>query len=112
MTSPDGAPKQTLDALIDQYRAELDEHPDDADSHYNIGLALMCEGRTDEAIESFENARRLAPEFGETYRLLAILHARRGRHDRATEILDELLQREPGNARASALRDRLRRGQG
>jgi len=37
--------------------------PDDADSHFNLGIALARSGRIDDAITQFSEALRVRPDF-------------------------------------------------
>ena len=44
------------DHAIEAYRTYLREYPDDRDGWYNLGNVLRAEGRTEEAIEAYENS--------------------------------------------------------
>ena len=49
-------------AALDLYRDLLDIHPDNAQTHSNVGATLYYLGRGEEALQSFERALSLAPE--------------------------------------------------
>ena len=44
-----------------EYHRALDLSPNDAFAHYGLGLWLLCQGRTDEALSWVERARQLDP---------------------------------------------------
>ncbi|MEX2456872.1 MAG: tetratricopeptide repeat protein [Balneolaceae bacterium] len=44
------------------YQAAIEENPDDARLHFNLGNALSKMGMTDEAMESFENFKSLSED--------------------------------------------------
>ncbi len=58
---------------IGLYRELLLGVPGDADAHLSIGHALKTLGRTPEAIESYREAARCRPDFGDAYWSLANL---------------------------------------
>lgn len=66
--------QQSIDTLADVVRRA----PDNADAHYNYGLALLNAGRYDDAARAFEEALRLRPNFPEAAAQLH-LAARAGR---------------------------------
>jgi tetratricopeptide (TPR) repeat protein len=47
-----------LGAIV-EFRQVTEEEPENADAHYNLGMALQERERTDEAIESLNTARDL-----------------------------------------------------
>ena len=80
------------------YEAALEKTPNDADAHYDYGLALLALGRPLEARESFAVAHDIEPE-NEAY-LAGLVDAlvEGGRDDRALELLEGLAndELEPG----------------
>jgi tetratricopeptide (TPR) repeat protein len=65
---------------------ELD--PTGPTSNANYGLALILEGRTEEAIHLLERTLELAPDFPFALRNLAMIHHRRGDSRQAAELYD------------------------
>ncbi|WOB07950.1 tetratricopeptide repeat protein [Piscinibacter gummiphilus] len=63
--------------------------PDNADLHFNRGIALEDQQRHDEAIAAYERALTLRPELADAHYNLACLHERTGRPHRALRHLNE-----------------------
>jgi serine/threonine-protein kinase len=57
----------------------VEDKPDDASAHLNLGLALYLQGKTDEAIAPFREAIRLKPDFDRAYGYLGFALRRQGR---------------------------------
>ena len=53
-------------------RAFLALHPENAETHNRLGVALASQGRTDEALEQFRAAVRLDPDARQARENLAI----------------------------------------
>jgi Tfp pilus assembly protein PilF len=51
-----------LDEATDHLPAALRIDPRSAEAHRSVAEVLMCDGRSDEAEEQFQEARRLRPE--------------------------------------------------
>jgi Flp pilus assembly protein TadD len=51
-----------LDGAIAAHRTALRLKPDDAEAHYNLGVALRAQGRRREAAREFREYLRLAPD--------------------------------------------------
>jgi protein O-GlcNAc transferase len=45
----------------------VEDNPDDALAHCNLGLALQVQGKSDEGIAAFREAIRLKPDFDEVH---------------------------------------------
>ena len=50
-----------------EYRDAIRLKPDLANAHAGLGLALLSQGRLDEAIAACRKATRLAPEYAEAH---------------------------------------------
>lgn len=65
----------------------LQDDPDDYMLHYGLGMEYLRAERLSEAVESFEQAIRLQPDYSVAYRELARSLLRLNRPDRARPIL-------------------------
>lgn len=73
-------------------RAGLAQLPDAAIGHYHLGRVLLEEGKTDEAIASFERAASVNPTFEPAYLALGSIYESRHERDRAVAVLKKYLQ--------------------
>jgi tetratricopeptide (TPR) repeat protein len=64
---------------IDAFRASLQQAPESAQTHNNLGIALGIQGRLDDAIKHFEEALRIQPGFADAERNLATAREARDR---------------------------------
>lgn len=51
-----------LDGAISQFRAAINAAPDYAPAHYELGLALLQQGKKEEASQEFQKAASLDPK--------------------------------------------------
>src|SRR5207249_5671795 len=58
---------KSWDEAIATYRKALDLEPDDALTHYNLGLALKYKGDARQAAEEFEAVLRLKPKWADAH---------------------------------------------
>jgi Flp pilus assembly protein TadD len=69
-------------------------------AHNNLGLALAAEGKLPEAIQHFEQARQLKPDYAEAYNNLGFALATEGELPEATQDFEKALQLKPDYAEA------------
>jgi tetratricopeptide (TPR) repeat protein len=67
----------------------------------NLGV-LYLRTRPEEAIHSFEESIRVAPEYDQAYLNLARVYAIQGKREKARQVLLELLKQHPDHAQAKA----------
>jgi tetratricopeptide (TPR) repeat protein len=67
-----------FEKAVEKFRAALRLGPNDAEIFYNFGLCLQQQGRSQQAIEAYQNTLRINPQ-----------------HVRASQALRELLRSEP-----------------
>jgi tetratricopeptide (TPR) repeat protein len=83
-------------------RAELETsirlRPNNPDAINNLGAVLLRMGLTQEALERFEECRRIAPDFDRAAINSALVYNRAGQRNRARQVLEEYLARHPDNA--------------
>ena len=75
-----------------ELESRLAQNPNDADAHYELGLALAMKGDVDSALTHLERATHLAPEVlkcGNAYRMMAIKFRQ---IDRAIKFLDKAVE--------------------
>jgi Flp pilus assembly protein TadD len=75
---------------------------DSAAAHVRVGITLLEQGRVDEAVRSFLEARRLAPGDAETHYHLGLAYARQGRFAEASAALADAIRIHPDHANAYA----------
>jgi tetratricopeptide (TPR) repeat protein len=67
-----------------------------AAEHFEKGFEYFKQGKWDEAIAEFQEAIRLAPDFGAAYEGLGYSYFRKGEYEQAIQALERYLQLEPG----------------
>jgi protein O-mannosyl-transferase len=67
-------------------------------AHNNLGLALMAEGRTDEAVRHYQKAIEIYPGFAGAHNNLGIALMKRGQPDEAVAQYRSAIDLEPGDA--------------
>ena len=72
--------------------------------HYNEGARLLNEGDVESAAVKFDAALAESPDLHEAYEIAAAVNYRVENYDRAVELADNILGREPDNERALAVR--------
>ena len=87
-------PRQTLERMEDACRA----NPQDADAHFQLGLALLRETRAEEAVECLTRSCRFKPDFAPARLALASALSDCGRVEQAMEQLKISNQVHPGEA--------------
>ncbi|HEY3130424.1 MAG TPA: tetratricopeptide repeat protein [Acidobacteriota bacterium] len=85
------------------YRAVLQEDPNYAEAHANLGAVLMRMDRYPEAIASYQAALRLAPNLSPVLLNLGIAHYRKNEFENAIDSLKRFLEVAPDNIQAAQL---------
>ena len=78
-------------------RPSIDQNPKSPEEHYQRGVAMMNLGRWDEARESLERARKLAPKADHVHYALAALDCLTGEADSAMANLKIAIDLRPAN---------------
>jgi tetratricopeptide (TPR) repeat protein len=81
---------------IDSFRRSLLIKPDEANTHYNLGFALMQSGQTQAAEDQYLEALRLDPNHASTHLNLGNILIRTGRLPDAMEQFAEAVRSDPG----------------
>jgi tetratricopeptide (TPR) repeat protein len=78
-------------------KPSADQNPKSPEEHYQRGVAMMNLGRWDEARESLERARKLAPKLDHIHYALAALDCLTGEADSAMANLKVAIELRPAN---------------
>jgi tetratricopeptide (TPR) repeat protein len=78
-------------------KPQADQNPKSPEEHYQRGVAMMNLGRWDEARESLEKARKLAPKADHVHYALAALDCLTGETDSAMNNLKVAIELRPAN---------------
>lgn len=78
-------------------KPSADQNPKSSEEHYQRGVAMMNLGRWDEARESLERARKLAPKADHVHYALAALDCLTGEADSAMANLKIAIELRPAN---------------
>jgi tetratricopeptide (TPR) repeat protein len=79
------------------FKAVLQEQPDNADAHHELGLTYSFRVYIDESIEELEAAVRLSPNSIPYLMSLGKTHTMYGDYDKAKPIFQRVLQMDPFN---------------
>lgn len=80
------------------WRITIERNPTAWIAYNNLGVSLVAEGRTEEAIENYKKALKLHPQFFQATSNLAELYLARGRRDLAEPLYEKLVVIAPRNA--------------
>ena len=86
-----------LRTVEQRMKPSADQNPKSPDEHYQKGVAMMNLGRWDEARESLEKARKLAPKLDHIHYALAALDCLTGEADSAMANLKVAIDLRPAN---------------
>ena len=86
--------------LVTLYTGTLAKNPGCWMAHYNLGIALNNQGKTDEAIAHYREAIELRPSYAEAHYNLGRLLARKGQLDDAVTHYEKALEINPADAEA------------
>jgi len=100
-------PSATMDALAEEYRRVVADHPDDADAHYSLALALLYNDRHAEAIVHFERVIELTPDFADAYARLVLCRAALGEIEEAWRVVEQGLAVDPSHEDLRKLKRQL-----
>ncbi|MEE8410693.1 MAG: tetratricopeptide repeat protein [Myxococcota bacterium] len=82
---------------IEQYMMALEENPDSALAHLNIGLVYLATGRFDEAAKAIEESRSVK-ETDDAIVALSMVHYQQKQYTEAAKLMELALQRSPDKA--------------
>ena len=85
-------------AAVDCFNRSVILNPKDANTYYNLGVALVSRGEGDAAIENFRKAITIKPDYALAYYDLGNALSKRGNLDAAIDIYKKLLKIKPDYA--------------
>lgn len=93
-SNPSGDEDNDFAAVLSQFKAKLSEHvaPEDAEAHYDLGLAFKEMGLLDEAIEQFQVALRTGDGRLKVYEELGDCFLQKGQYSVAVKLIERALQ--------------------
>jgi Flp pilus assembly protein TadD len=96
---------------LQQARKELETsiqlRPNSPDALNNLGAVLLRLGLTADALNRFDESRRLAPDFDRPCINAAMVYKSQGRPDKARELLTAFLVGHPGDADVQSALEKL-----
>ena len=75
----------------------LQVKPDDPNTHYYLGRALLAKGQTSEAIASLQEAARLMPDDAKAHNVLAVALAGTKQRSQAIQEFETACRLDPAN---------------
>lgn len=93
-----GAARLSTKAYIEaeqNFRTELEAHPEVAGHHLHVGIALLGQDRLDDAEEALETALRIEPDNVDVHFNMSILHEARGHLNKVIEASRAVLALAP-----------------
>lgn len=103
--------EDNLDAALSRAESVLSLEPNNPARYYQYGVLASAAGERAQAIQAFEVALSLAPEYANARYLLATAYAEEGRTDDALQQLRILQRSNQGNERIAEAISRLQNGQ-
>ena len=85
------------DAAIVHYRKALESEPDNAKTHFDLGVVLAARGQVDQAIAQYEKALAINPDYAKAHSNLGATLASRGRIDDAIVHYRRAVEISPDN---------------
>ena len=99
-TAREAEQKGDYDTAASAYRAILNQHPDLAEIHQNLGLVYYLQAKNHEAIESFQAALKRRPELPGAKLFLGMAYVRINQYEKAIPLLNKFIAQNPKEARA------------
>jgi tetratricopeptide (TPR) repeat protein len=94
-----GTAKENSEEQADLFRKAITLKPDFIEAHFNLGLILIHQKKTEGAAEEFEAVRKINPDFeanGESiHQLLSVVYRELGKNAEALAALHEGLKKQP-----------------
>ncbi len=94
------AKQEHFDSARGYFEQAIKLRPDYADAINDLGALYMQQGQINDAIGAFQYGIRVSPDEDILYLNLGRTYTRLGRIDKAREVMQQLLDRKPGNTTA------------
>ncbi len=73
---------------VEQARRRIQEDPDDATAHFDLGSLYYVHRRYEDAVQELTRATELAPDYADAYYILGLAYAQLGQIDRARRAFE------------------------
>ncbi len=83
---------------IETYKQEVEKNPDDAEAHYNLGVAYYKSGKHKKAIESYKQAIKINPDDAHVHANLGATYYELGMYKEMIESCKRAIRINPDNA--------------
>lgn len=80
---------------IEACRLAVEKNPDDAKSHFNLGIAYLKSGMYQETIEALKQAAGIDPDDTKTHKTLGYVYLNLYRYDEAIDELKQVIKIKP-----------------
>jgi tetratricopeptide (TPR) repeat protein/TolB-like protein/predicted Ser/Thr protein kinase len=93
---------ETIGKAIDAYKKAIELYPDHASSRNNLALRYRVLDRHEDAIREYEELRRRGMTFSGSYTGLAVSYASLNQTEKANDVLQDYIKKNPDNGAAYA----------
>jgi tetratricopeptide (TPR) repeat protein len=100
-------PSATMEALAAEFQRKVDDHPNDADARYSLGVALFYNEHWAQAAAHLERVIDLSPNFADAYARLVVCLARLGRAEEAMAVAEKGVAVAPDHEDLARLKQEL-----
>jgi cytochrome c-type biogenesis protein CcmH/NrfG len=79
--------------VLEEAQAQVQEHPDDTEAHFDLGSIYYVRGRVEDAVSELEHAVELAPDHSDANYMLGLAYAKLGRYEDARRVFQRVSEK-------------------